>query len=626
MNDGQVRPYIPTFRTINSHLYMQHFVLTLHAVCVQMSAASNMDVVAARKPRRGRYLVVGAVVIALTGLGAGLEGFDRAPPRISRGTLWIGDVRRGELVRDVSAPGSLVSDEVRVVTTRVAGLVDRVLVKVGAEVEHDTMLIELANPDLDFAALEAATTLKEARAALLDLRATLSIQRIEQQMAGRNLRAEYREANRRLEANVPLAERQIVATLDSEQIRERSGQLEQQLGLQEQYAAQLDAASEARLSAQRARVSGLAAQAKLRASMVEALHVRAGARGLLAELSVETGQHRRSPRKGTSRASTLPLAGAVPFGPRLRPSRARNDARDDGRNGPANATCHTRQPSGVPAGRVMRKVRTARFSQAQSGVEADIDAVEICVLDCVSNERRELLGPTQPARKRNARLELAARRRWQHSGHRGIHRTGREAHDSNPATREIAGHWKREPLKTGFGTGVGYLTHLAVARCDRRGDYEHTAFAIGRWHRRTHCRRRQTQDIECTDQISLDDTSKSCQIVGLTMTVERCPRPRNSCARHDSTWRPTSVCEYGVEPSGVCHVCAHEARVATEFGRNPFTSGRIASDDCNHRAQPCEKSRGPFPQPRRASYYDDPATLDPHTRSPRWRRRIDCIK
>jgi HlyD family secretion protein len=215
---------------------------------------------------------------------------DRAAPRVGRSSLWIDGVQRAELVRDVSAPGSLVSDEVRLVTSRVAGLVDRIHVKAGAQVEPETLLFELSNADLEFAALEAATAVEQARAEVLDLRATLGIQQIEHKAELENIRAQYREAKRRFEANAPLAERKIVATLDSEQMRERSTELALQLALQEQHANALSAASQARLSAQRAKVAGLAAQAELRAGMVEALKVRAGARGLLAELAVETGQ------------------------------------------------------------------------------------------------------------------------------------------------------------------------------------------------------------------------------------------------------------------------------------------------------------------------------------------------
>jgi HlyD family secretion protein len=250
-----------------------------------------MDVVIPRKPRRGKYLLGGAAAaVALTGVAAGIVGMGRAAPGVPRSTLWIDAVQRGELIRDVSAPGTLVSDEVRFVTARVAGLVDRVHVKAGARVEPDTLLIDLSNPDLEFAALEAATAVKQARADALDLQATLGIQRIEQQAEIENVRAQYREAKRRADASAPLAERMVVSRLDSQQMREHSEELSERLKLHEEHAVALGTAAEARLTGQRARVSGLAAQAELRAGMVEALHVRAGAHGLLAEMDIESGQ------------------------------------------------------------------------------------------------------------------------------------------------------------------------------------------------------------------------------------------------------------------------------------------------------------------------------------------------
>lgn len=249
-----------------------------------------MDVVVPKKRRLWKVAIGLTAAVAATALSAGLVGLGRTAPRVARNTLWIGEVARGELVREVSAPGALVSDEVRLVTARASGLVDRILVKPGAEVAADQSLIELSNPDLEFAALEAATAVKEARAEVLDLKASLGIQRIEQRSTLENTRAQYGEARRRSEANAPLAEQKIVATLDLEQMREHTSELEQRLRLQEEHAVALASASQARVAASRAKHEGLSAEAKLRAALVAGLDVRAGAAGLLAELTVELGQ------------------------------------------------------------------------------------------------------------------------------------------------------------------------------------------------------------------------------------------------------------------------------------------------------------------------------------------------
>jgi HlyD family secretion protein len=249
-----------------------------------------MDVLVAKRPRRMRYLIGAAGVLALAGIGVVLTGLGAAAPRIARSATWIGRVERGDLVVEVNAAGTLVSDEVRFITARVAGLVEQAHVKAGAVVDQGALLITLSNPDLEVAALEAATAVKEAEAQLLDLRASLGMQRIEQRSGLETLRAQYQDARRRSEASTQLAEHKAVAALDFEQLREHAGELAERVRLQQQHTRALGAASHARLTAQRAKVDGLSAQASLRASLVDGLQVRAPTRGLLAQLDVEAGR------------------------------------------------------------------------------------------------------------------------------------------------------------------------------------------------------------------------------------------------------------------------------------------------------------------------------------------------
>ena len=249
-----------------------------------------MDVVVPRKRGWGPMVGIAAAAALLLGITAGVQRLAQAAPRVARGGLWIDRVQRGVFLREVSAPGSLVSDEVRLVTARATGIVARVHVKPGATVAADTLLLELTNPDLEFAALEAATSVKEARAALLDVEASLGIRRIEQRTALEKARVEFREAQRRAAASEQLAVRDAVATLDAAQLRERRDELAQLIRSHEEHSQVLEAGAAAQVAAQRARVEGLRAQADLRATQFEALQVRAGAAGVLAELDVEVGQ------------------------------------------------------------------------------------------------------------------------------------------------------------------------------------------------------------------------------------------------------------------------------------------------------------------------------------------------
>jgi multidrug resistance efflux pump len=250
-----------------------------------------MDVIVPSKKRRWRvYLGAFGAVAAIAGVTGSVHQMAQAAPAVARSAVWIDRVQRGQFLREVNAPGTLVSDEVRLVTTRATGIVDRVHAKPGAEVDADTLLIELTNPDLEFAALEAATLVKEARAELLDVRANLGIRRIEQRSTLENAKFEYREALRRSKVSQALVEQNAVSRLDAEQQRERREELEQLIEFHEEHAHVLDSGALAQTAAQRARVEGLRAQADLRAAQFAALKVHAGAPGVLAELEAEVGQ------------------------------------------------------------------------------------------------------------------------------------------------------------------------------------------------------------------------------------------------------------------------------------------------------------------------------------------------
>jgi HlyD family secretion protein len=249
-----------------------------------------MDVVVPKRRRWGVYLGGFAAIVLLVVVTGAVHQLGQAAPQVARGGLWIDVVQRGAFTREVTAPGSLVSDEVRLVTARATGIVARVNAKPGATVAADSLLLELTNPDLEFAALEAATLVKEARAALLDVEANLGIRRIEQRTALEKAKVDYREAQRRSSASDLLVAKNAVAQLDAEQQRERRDELGQLIQFHEQHAQVLEAGAEAQAAAQRARVEGLRAQADLRAAQFAALQIHAGAAGVLAELDAEVGQ------------------------------------------------------------------------------------------------------------------------------------------------------------------------------------------------------------------------------------------------------------------------------------------------------------------------------------------------
>jgi len=104
--------------------------------------------------------VVGLTVVAL----AGLARLGPAIPTVDRNTLWIDAVRRGPMLREVRGEGTLAPREIRWITAATGANVAHILVRAGAPVQADTVLMQLVSP-------EALAQLDTARAAVAVARA-----------------------------------------------------------------------------------------------------------------------------------------------------------------------------------------------------------------------------------------------------------------------------------------------------------------------------------------------------------------------------------------------------------------------------------------------------------------------
>ena len=129
-----------------------------------------MDI--ARQPLRNRRRFVGGGIaaVALVMIFVVVASLKPSEPSVARQTLWVDSVRRGEMVREVRGPGTLVPEHVRFVTAVSAGRVDRVMAQPGRMVQPQTVLLALSNPDVQIQSLQAEQQLTAAEAQLLTLR------------------------------------------------------------------------------------------------------------------------------------------------------------------------------------------------------------------------------------------------------------------------------------------------------------------------------------------------------------------------------------------------------------------------------------------------------------------------
>jgi HlyD family secretion protein len=244
-----------------------------------------------KRRKRIRQLAVGAGVLAVVALATvGLARLEPAAPSVARASVWVDTVREGEMLRQVRGPGTLVPREIRWIAAQTDGRVERIIVRPGAVVEPDTVLLELSNPDLLQQTEEARYALEAAKADFTETELNLRSQQLDQRASHAMARAEYESARLQAEAEKSLSEEGIVSALQYRRSELLAEQLKVRLDIETDRLEQFANSVEARLAAQSARLEQVRNAYHRRLEQVDSLSVKAGIGGVLQQVPVEEGQ------------------------------------------------------------------------------------------------------------------------------------------------------------------------------------------------------------------------------------------------------------------------------------------------------------------------------------------------
>jgi len=243
-----------------------------------------------QQARRRRILigVVGALVLAaLVGF---VSQLDPAAPAVDKSSLWLDTVKRGDMLREVRGPGTLVPREIRWIAAESNARVERIVVRPGAAVEADTVILELSNPEVIDQQLAAASALTAAEADYVARQMGLESQLLDQRAALAGIRADYEGARLQAEAETELAGRGIISRIQARRSELTSEQLKLREGIEVERIAKFEQTLAAQLAAERARIAQLKNVAELRRRQAEGLKVRAGIAGVLQQVPLQEGQ------------------------------------------------------------------------------------------------------------------------------------------------------------------------------------------------------------------------------------------------------------------------------------------------------------------------------------------------
>jgi HlyD family secretion protein len=240
--------------------------------------------------KKKRLLTGGVAAAAAILVTFGLASLKPAAPEVERGSVWIEAVKRGEMLRQVRGPGTLVPREVRWIPAQTDGRVERILVKPGAQVKPDTVIMELSNPDVLRAFEDARSAAAAGEADYAALKASLESQELDQRAELARARADYESARLQAEAEADLLKDNIVSQIQYKRSQLTAEQLKVRMEIEQERVAKFSHNVDAQLRASAARVEQARSTLKLRRQQFEGLRVRAGLAGVLQQLPLQEGQ------------------------------------------------------------------------------------------------------------------------------------------------------------------------------------------------------------------------------------------------------------------------------------------------------------------------------------------------
>ncbi|MGA8438119.1 MAG: HlyD family efflux transporter periplasmic adaptor subunit [Candidatus Sulfotelmatobacter sp.] len=246
-----------------------------------------------RQKRRRQAVLIVIVVVVVAALAVGVSRLRPAAPSVERGTVWTDTVKRGSMLRQVHGLGSLIpsQESVRQIPAETEATVVRIRMLPGSQVNADSILVEMSNPQVEQAALDAQLQLKAAEAEYQSQRVTLESNLMNQKAGAATVNADYSQAKRQADTDKALYDLGVISGLAYKASKGKSDELTTRNDLETQRLQIGEKAIESQLAEQQAKVEQMRVLAALKGKQLEALQVRAGIDGVLVDLPLQVGQH-----------------------------------------------------------------------------------------------------------------------------------------------------------------------------------------------------------------------------------------------------------------------------------------------------------------------------------------------
>jgi HlyD family secretion protein len=244
----------------------------------------------AKKKRIKQAIYAGVGLLAVVLVSVGLSRLKPAAPTVERAVVWPAKVERGPMVRQVRGLGTLTPEDIRWIPATTQGRVEKIILRPGAQVKTNDVILELTNPQLEQQLQDAQLKLGAAEAGLANIKVQLQNDLLAQRAASASIESDYNKAKMQAQMNEALAADKLVSDLTLKQSQVDA----QSLGVRNQISKdQLDskaASIKAQMEVQQSLVDQARAFLRLTQQQRDELKVRAGLDGMLQLVPVEVGQ------------------------------------------------------------------------------------------------------------------------------------------------------------------------------------------------------------------------------------------------------------------------------------------------------------------------------------------------
>lgn len=232
-------------------------------------------------------IVIAAVIVTL------LVSYAKASlsnVSLARKDLLLATVKQGDIDVTVEGYGKLTSDKLQLITSLTKATVEEIVLKPGATVTKESVIVKLANPELQQQVESAEYSIAEAKANLRQLKLNQKRETLTEKSNYLELVSLHKAVNLKLAAQKKLVKSGIVKQIDYQENILREAQLKERIEIFNERNEQLIEVHKEAVNIQQERIKQVQQKLAIAKNRLSKLYVRAGFDGVLQRLSVKLGE------------------------------------------------------------------------------------------------------------------------------------------------------------------------------------------------------------------------------------------------------------------------------------------------------------------------------------------------